>query len=202
MVYDDSKEQPPSWPTYHNAPPDATFALGVISATYPKLETAFEQVFTAVTDVNIAFTTSLIPKIGNDVRIKLVEEALSVKSFLPHIEDAIRYFLKAYASLAFNRNMLMHSQILGGGEDVSIFLKSQRDGKIVGCILTVSRLRQIADEMEVVRTYGEALSNHIRAPRLNKGFADAGLPQQLWPLPDKPVQPIRLEYSATPYYPE
>jgi hypothetical protein len=53
--------------------------------------------------------------------------------------------------------MLMHSQILGGGEDVSIFLKSQRDGKIVGCILTISRLRQIADEMEVVRTYGEAL---------------------------------------------
>lgn len=200
MVEDGPEAVP--WPEYHKASPDTTFALGVISATYPKLEISFEQLFTAATEVNMAFTTSLIPKIGNDVRVKLVKEALPVKSFPRHIENAILYFLEAYEALAFNRNMLMHSQILPGGEDLSIFLKSQRDGKIVGCIVEVARLRQIADEMEAFRNYGEALSNHIRAPHLAKSFGAAGVPAQLWPFPDKPAQPIRLEYSATPDYPQ
>jgi hypothetical protein len=188
------------WPEYHKAPHDATFALGVISATYPKLEIAFEQVFTAATDINMAFTASLIPKIGNDVRKKLMEEWLSNVALPAQIDDAIRYFLKSYDDLAFNRNMLMHSQILPAERDPSIFVKAQRDGKFVGCVLTVTRLREIADEMEAIRNYGEALANHIRAPRLRKNFTDAGLALELWPLPDKPPPPVRLEYSPTPGY--
>jgi hypothetical protein len=191
----------PEWPEYHKGSRDATFALGVISATFPKLETAFEQVFTAAVGVDMAFTASLIPKIGNDVRVKLVREWLSIHTFPANIDDAIRHFLTGYATLASNRGLLMHSQMLPGGEEFSILLKTQRDGNIVGCVLSIAGLRQIADEMEAFRNYGEALANHMHAPRLTKAFGDAGLPLQLWPLPDKPVQPILLEYSATPAYP-
>jgi hypothetical protein len=185
------------WPIYHDAPPEATFALGVISAGYGRLEFAFGLFFATAIGVSGTFTSILFPKINNDVRIALIEEAVSRMIYTQEILDSIGYFIKGYRTLVFNRNMLMHSQIYSmGSADVSILLKTQRDGRKVGCRVKVTDLRRIADDMEAFRNYGEGVANHIRAPRLAERIAIEGYKLGIFPLPDKSELPNRLEYTS------
>src|SRR5437016_4380182 len=102
------------WPTYHNAPKEATYALGVIGTAYGRLEFAFGGLFANTLGLTFVFTSMLLPKITNDVRIALIEEALPQSDFDPEIQDHIRHFIAGFRSLIFNRNMLMHSQIIAG----------------------------------------------------------------------------------------
>lgn len=196
---DDDYKKADHWPEYHTAPKEATFALGVIGAGYSRLEFAFAHVFTVTIGLTSTFTSILLPKISNDIRVALIEDALPQMGYSSEIEAAVHHFIAAYKSLAFNRNMIMHSQIFPGGATTSILLKSQRDGKIVACAVTMTRLRQIADEMENYRNYGEQLANHIALPRIAERFAiENGAPLGLFPLPDRPALPSRLEYTSDP----
>jgi len=119
------------WPRYHDAPKDATFTLGVIGTQYARLEWVFAGLFSAAIEIPSSFTTSLLPKIKNDVRIALIKEALPGKNYGSELEDRIDHFLKAFDALAFNRNMVEHSQITGGGATTAILLRTQRDGQTV-----------------------------------------------------------------------
>ena len=184
------------WPDYHDAPRDATFALGVIGTGYARLEWVFAAVFAATIDLRSAFTWSLLPKINNDVRVKLIEEALPVHGYGPDVEDRIMHFLAAYKSLAFNRNMLMHSHISSGGATTSILFKTQRDGKTVACQVPLAQLREIADQMQAYRVFGRALANHISMHRDGVLLFPEGIAP--FPLPDKPSLPSRLEYTSDP----
>lgn len=188
-----------TWPKYHSAPKEMTFALGVISAGYSRLEMSFGAVFANVIGLSSAFASILLPKISNDVRITLIEESIATMDYSPEIRGGIDHFITAYRSLVFNRNMLMHSQIYAGGATTSILLKTQKNGKTVGCPVTLKELRQIADDMEAYREYGIGLSNHISLPRLVAIFGmDGPIPDAVASSPPAPALPIRLTYSSEP----
>ena len=187
------------WPPYHDTPKYSTFVLGVIGTQYARLEWAFGAVFATTIDIPSTFALSLIPKIGNDVRVALIEEAMPGKRYSLEIQDRIECFLEGYKSLAFNRNLLMHSQIMFGGATTSILMRTQRDGKTVGCQLTIPELRRIADDMEAFRTFGMTLANHISFSRDGILLSITDRPVDgLFPLPDKPPLPSRLEYTGGP----
>jgi hypothetical protein len=197
MTGDSQKDD--RWPPYHDMPKYSTFVLGVIGTQYARLEWAFAAVFATTIEVSSEFTSSLLPKIGNDIQVALIQEAVPGKRLGPEIEGCIEHFLTAYKSLAFNRNMLIHSQIMFGGATTTILMKTQRDGKTVGCQLTIPELRQIADDMEVYRVFGMGLANHISFSRHGVLLStDAAPVGGLFPLPDKPPQPGRLEYTSDP----
>jgi len=62
-------------------------------------------------------------------------------------------------------------------------------------------LREIADDMEAFRHFGMAITNHISCTSAGARFfiQVKGPPGALpFPLPDKPPQPIRLEYKSSP----
>ena len=190
------------WPRYHDAPKEATFALGVIGTQYGRLEWAFGGLFTVTTGTPSRFVQSLLPKITNNIRVGLIEEAILGKDFGEQIEVRVAHFLAGYQSLAFNRNMLMHSQITGGGATTAILLKTQRDGKTVGCQLTLPELRKIADDMDTYRNFGMALTNHITFEHGDGAqfFIVKNAPAGgLFPLPDKPPEPNRLRYTSGPF---
>jgi hypothetical protein len=187
------------WPTYHDAPRNATFALGVISSTYPKLETGFAAVFANVCGVSAGFTWTLLPKIANHIRIALIEDMLERSDHGEEVIDRVRHFLKGFDALAFNRNMLMHSRITGGGATTSILLKTQNDGRGVACQVTLPELRAIADAMNVYHTFGIWIGNFISVKRDNTWITITGAaPGEPFPLPDKPPLPTRLEYTSDP----
>jgi hypothetical protein len=195
----DDSERPDDWPTYHSAPKEATYALGVIGTAYGRLEFAFGGLFANTLGLAFNFTSMLLPKITNDVRIALIEEALPQSDFDAETQDHIRHFITGFRNLVFNRNMLMHSQIIAGGATASILLRTQRDGSTVGCSVTVTQLRQIADDMEAYRSYGIALGNCVGLPRVMRVFAvGTPPPPELSRLPGKPALPSRLEYTSDP----
>lgn len=188
------------WPAYHDVPKEATFALGVIGAQYARLEWAFSGLFAATTGIPTQFVLRLLPKIGNDVRVALIEETLPDARLGEQTEACVVHFLTAYKSLAFNRNMLMHSHIVGSGATTSILFKTQRDGQTVGCQLSVPQLRQIADDMETYRNFAMALANGISLERTGiQLFVVSDTLAGHSPSPDKPPQPSRLEYTSGPF---
>jgi hypothetical protein len=193
------KEAASNWPSYHSAPRDATFALGVISAGYSRLEFSFGAVFTNVIGIPSTFASILLPKLSNEVSITLIEESMAAMNYSTEVQNGINQFIVAYRSLVFNRNMLMHSQIMAGGATTSVLLKTQKNGQMVGCPVTLDRLRQIADDMEVYRQYGINLANHIGLPRIARVFGiDTPIPEELTQLPDQPALPVRLTYTSEP----
>ncbi|HVM81917.1 MAG TPA: hypothetical protein VMU06_23045 [Stellaceae bacterium] len=192
-------EETSDWPSYHTGPKDSTFVLGVISATYGRLEHAFSAMFVNTTGVTSNFASILLPKISNDVRTALMEETLPLMGFTALIEEHIRHFIARFKTLVHNRNMLMHSQIFPGGATTAVLIKTQRDGKVVGRSVTLAELRQIADDMEAFREYGIAVANHIALPKVARLFDAKGEPPpDLFALPRKPDLPARLDYTSDP----
>jgi hypothetical protein len=193
-------EESPRWPTYHVGGKDSTFALGVISSTYGSLEFAFNAVFVAVTGITSGFASMLLPKLNNDMRIRLLEEALSASGLSPEAQQHVGHFVEGYKSNVHNRNMLMHSQILPGGATKSILIMTQRNGKTVGCSVTLQALRKVGDDMETFRGYGLALGACINWPKLAHifGIATPTPPPELLTWPGKPPLPNRLEYTSDP----
>lgn len=187
------------WPSYHRATKDATFALGVISTGYGRLEFAFGALFANVLNLPSNFVAALFPKLGNEMRIALVTELLPQMQIDPEIEDHVRYFIKGFEALAFNRNMLMHSELISGGVSSAFLLKTQRNGMLVGCSVTTRRLQSIADDLETFHQYGITLANLIALPLLKAVLAiEESPPPGLSALPDKPPLPSRLEYTSGP----
>jgi hypothetical protein len=187
------------WPPYYSGPKESTFALGVISSSYGRLESAFHAIFVTATNTTSAFASILLPKINNDVKIALIEQSMQLSVFAADHQEHIAHFLAGYRSMVHNRNVLMHSQIFPGGIGTSILIKTQKDGKTVGCAVTLSELRQIADDMNAFHAYGLALTNCINLPKISHIFGVTNPPPpELLALPDKPALPNRLDYTSDP----
>lgn len=189
----------PKWPPYYSGPKDSTFALGVIGSSYGKFEFAVSAMFATVTGTSSTFASILLPRITNETRIALMEQALPLMEFPEPILEHVSHFIAGYSSIVHNRNMLMHSQVFPGGLGMSILIKTQRNGKTVGCGVTLTQLMQIADDMHAFYGYGIALSNCINLPKLAELMgATEPPPRELSTLPNKPALPNRLEYTSDP----
>jgi hypothetical protein len=192
-------DESPTWPPYYSGPKESTFALGVISSSYGRLESAFHAIFVTTTNTTSAFASILLPKINNDVKITLIEQSMQLSVLAADHKEHIAYFIAGYRSIIHNRNMLMHSQMFPGGLSTSVLIKTQKDGRTVGCAVTLAELKQIADDINAYNVYGLAVSNCINLPKLAHVFGVTNpAPPELLVLPDKPTRPNRLEYTSDP----
>lgn len=177
------------WPTYDVGPLESILAIGVISVNYGGLETAFEYVFGNIVGTDLLATSSVFNKLSNDERAKTISEILPQRELSDELTERVSHFTDGVQILAFNRGLIMHSTIGASGPTQDIFLKTQRNGKTVGCGITLGELRTIADTMRDFRIFGRALASCI--------VDELGNRPASWrsPLPDKPPIPPRLRYT-------
>jgi hypothetical protein len=90
----------PAWPSYEIGPHDSVFALGVASVNYVKLEFALGGVSANVIGLTNELTWALLPKIGNDVRVALLEQALCGRDWPHDRKELISHFIEAFKILA------------------------------------------------------------------------------------------------------
>jgi len=114
----------PAWPSYEIGPHDSVFALGVASVNYVKLEFALGGVFANVIGLTSELTWALLPKIGNETRVALLEQALCGHGWPHDRKELISHFIEAFKILAENRNLLMHSNLTAGINDQIALYKS------------------------------------------------------------------------------
>jgi hypothetical protein len=118
-----------------------------------------------------------------------MREALSVIVWPTPIKEGITHFIDGFEILAENRNLLMHSNLIAGVEDLIALYKSNRRGETILTVIDPAELRQVADDMMAYRLYGLALGNAVALPSAHRA---ATLP------PPKPPLPRKLEYSSQP----
>lgn len=190
-------------------PRDTIFALGVLALNYNRLEVAFRTLFAAVTETSMQQTTFLFPKIGNDVRLKLIAQSLGVRKLDDNITDRVKHFCSAFDTMAENRHSVMHSLNLGyaaelaGDNRTALHLyKTARSGEVWECFATLDEVRQAADDMQTYTNFCMSLSANVpcqfRLPHMRHpgdGFYHS------WPLPDKPPLPAALNFQPRAIYP-
>lgn len=188
---------PPAWPSYQVGPHDSVFALGVASVNYARLEFALGGVFATVIGLAYELTWALLPKIGNETRVALLEQALCGRDWPHDRKERISHFIDAFKILAENRNLLRHSNFTAGVKDQITLFKYNRAGKTILAEVTLEELRQIADDMDTYFSYGMSITNMIGLEFLNLKTITGEI--YLWP--DKPPLPRKLDYKSQPYHP-
>src|SRR5271169_3472610 len=185
---------PPAWPSYEIEPRDSVFALGVASVNYVKLEFALGGVFANVIGLTNELTWALLPKIGNEARVSLLEQALCGRDWPHDRKELISHFIEAFTILAENRNPLMHSNLTSGVKDQIALYKSNRACNTILAEVTLEELRRVADDMDTFSTYGMTIANMI-------GLEFWGLQtitgnNNTYPWPPKPPLPRKLDYKS------
>jgi hypothetical protein len=195
LPYEGDGPEPSEWPTYTRAPRDSVFAIGVVSINYAQLEFALTAMFSTTLNIPISLASIIIPKIGNDVRTKLMIQTLPERPWPDRLKDQASHFITGFSICAENRNLLVHSNMFSGSPDAIVLFKSARDGRTIQCNPTLAELRKVADDMHTYFNYGLWLSNHINQ---NSGgcWDPTGAP---FSLPDKPESPTPLEYTSSPF---
>jgi hypothetical protein len=209
----------PEWPepSYSLDPRDHIHALGVISANYSLLENTLGHFFRQYTNLPQQTSLNLFAKLGNELRITTITDALKESNHPAEIKDGIEYFLRAFRTIFIARNILMHASPLGQPTypdleplQIPITLEKRTKKSPARFQLyepTLSSLRGIADSARAFRAYGSRLSAHIMchyeknqleeilAKQVDKSSRQIALDsiQELGhALPDKPPQPTPL----------
>ena len=186
----------PDWPAYQVGPKDSIFAIGVVSVNYALLEFAVLGMFSAILGLADELSHRLMFKIGPEIRDKMMREMLPMREWPDNIKDLAQHFIEAHKICYENRNKLIHSNLLAMSPRAIILAKIGRDGKTALANPLLSELRRVADDMKNVFDYGMHLSNMIRSELLGVK-PQAG---DVWhdSCPEKPPQPIPLEYTSDP----
>ena len=149
-----------------------------------------------VTGISFEFASILLPKISNNVRIDLMRKMLKKKNWPADIVDRTDHFIKSFGTLAENRNLLMHSNMIAGTRETSMLYKTTRQGTTQLCRVSIQELRRVADDMVTYFNYGLHLSNMINFELLTIPRQAGDLVYHAWP--DKPPLPNLLEYTSDP----
>jgi hypothetical protein len=152
--------------------------------------------FATITGCSLRFAEILIPKIPNNVRADLMTKMLETRDWPDDVRDKAAHFVKGFATLAENRNLLMHSSMIASMQTRTLLYKTTRQGRIQHCRVSLPELRRIADEMMIYFDYGRHLSNMINFEIL--GFKPQAGDFAYFAWPDKPPLPILLEYTSDP----
>jgi hypothetical protein len=185
----------PKWPSYPVGNREGIFALGVASIKYAELESIFTLLFALAADVPSWSATMIHAKCGTPACVQIAYQALSSLEN-PRGEDELRYFLKAFETCAENRSLLMHSAMMHQcSDDNALLYKTSKQGKAIISLQPLPKMRQVADDMQAYLNYGRALVNAISVRRPD---ASPLLPVSLFPWPDRPAPPHKLDYSSDP----
>jgi hypothetical protein len=180
------------WPDYQAGPRESIFALGVVSVNYAKLEYALSLLFGIILGLDQEVSLQTIAKVKNHETIRyLMSLALPKTAWPAHAQDAVAHFLSGFKLCADNRNLLMHSSIIGA-EAVTVLYKRNSKGEMSVCRPTVTELRSTADDIQSYCNYGINLFNAIGV-RLDDWIEKPVLP---FPWPNKPPLPQLLAYTT------
>jgi len=189
----------PKWPSYPVGNREGIFALGVAGIKYAELESIFTLVFAIVTEVPSWSATMIHAKCGTVACIQLAYQALPpLKMMGPptRAESELRYFLNAFDICTENRNHLMHSAMFHQSpDDNTLLYKTSKQGKSVISLQPLPKMRQVADDMQAYLDYGRSLVNAISVRRPE---SSPDIPTGLFPWPDRPAPPHKLDYSSDP----
>ena len=189
----------PEWPPYPAGNRSSIFALGVASIKYAELENIFTLVFAVTTGIPGWLATNIHAKCGSLACVQLAYQELLPPDMIgppSRAESEIRYFLKAFEQCMENRNHLMHSSMFHlSTEAETILMKTSKQGKATISLQPLPKMRQVADDMAAYTNYGRAVVNAIsaRRPEVPPLF-----PVALFPWPDRPAPPHKLDYSSGP----
>lgn len=188
------------WPPYQTGPRDSIFALGVASVNYARLEFAMQAILGNVIG-SLLLSSIVMPKVGNDVRIKIARQMLPSTGWPKNIIGLVTDFLDAFDTLSENRNLLMHSNLVAGTQDQIALYKTNRAGDTILCQIPSNDLRQVADDLRAYFLFGIDLSNWISFQLLGLSSALGLTGGEPHPLPKKPPAPRKLDYTPQPVLP-
>jgi hypothetical protein len=150
-------------------------ALGVISVNYNDLEHTLYMLFHYfLNDYQSKVPALLFPRLSNDRRLDYMREFC--KSYHSgEQKGAIDRFLDGFDICAYNRNVLAHASIpdtleIAEAADPSVVLHKRAQGNYSSVSrienMTVTRLRQIADEIADYEIFGFKLYMFLLAQRV------------------------------------
>lgn len=189
----------PEWPSYPAGNCEGIFALGVASIKYAELEEIFALIFAVATDTPGWLATMIHAKSGSEACVQLINQVLPPENIIgPPIRAVaeIRYFLKGFETCKDNRDHLMHSAMFHqSADDHAILYKTSKRGKSIITLQPLPKMRQVADDMRAYLEYGRALVNAISVRRPE---AWPVFPVALFPWPNRPAPPHKVDYSSGP----
>ena len=203
--------KPWSWDwKFHRNLEQHMHALGVIGINYNDLEHTLYLLFHYfLNDYQSRVPSILFAQLRNDRRLNYMKEFC--KSYHSGLQKrTIDRFLDGFAICADNRNILMHSSIpdtrnVADAADPAIILHKRAQGNYSSISriedMTVTRLRQIADEIVTYERFGFGLYIFLLAQKAGGTikFGDRverpTLPE-IPPLPEKLILPAFLDPKA------
>lgn len=183
----------PDWPAYPTGPRDSIFALGVISIKFAELESILIALFGNTFDFGRDEATVIAAKVGGKAVLELTAQQLAKTRWSDEAKDLMAHFITAFGICFENRNHLMHSTLAWSQH--TILYKTSKQGNTIASIPKTSDLRRIADDMETYQHFGRKLCNAISNLSID---SIPVFPVSLFPLPDKPPLPYRLNYTTGP----
>lgn len=183
---------------YYDSVRDHIHALGVVAATYNRLEFTFFMLFLHYYRHRDK-AASLFGQFKNNYRIDTLIAAIEASESDKNVEDRMRWFLHCFEICADNRNTLMHSEV----HDVELspttreFVRLRKSTKqdprnFLSGELTLTQIRNAADEMWLMDHYGIDMIFWLeyRSGKIKSGDPVFDLVPKS--LPQKPDEPNRL----------
>jgi hypothetical protein len=189
------------WPNYLPCPTDDVFALGIVCLNYGLLEAMFRHLFSIVTRFNEVQTSALFHRPPNNNRQDALIEIMNQTTLPDKLKERVRYFCAGFKTCASNRHDLMHSRSGGIYTDHSknerglLFSKYSKAGQTLVCPVSLTMLRQIADEIHDYSTFGSAVISDIRTFLAYREQNDEDAFWQM-PLRDRPPPPSQMSWRA------
>jgi hypothetical protein len=162
------REWPPKF--YEGSSAPHMEALGIIAAIYNHLEYTLFVLISVYSQLDNDVAKSLFERISNEQRLKFLRDCNENRTKDNPMHKHVIHFMKCFGIVADNRNVLMHSMILGSDDDEKIlrFYKSSRAAPTIykELKLDVSVLREVAFNLQDVDEYGSNiwLWCNVRAP--------------------------------------
>lgn len=150
-----------TWPQYQVAPSDSVFALGVVSINYARFEVTQTWMLAAVSNIREHDAIIKAARVTPGERIKLIQSSMFQREWPKDVAKAIHHYLAAMDVLTTNRNLLIHSNMVGAWQNRTGLYSLSRKGVQSAFQTEMSEIRKVADDLNDYFWFGHALSNYI-----------------------------------------
>jgi hypothetical protein len=144
------------WPVYLTGPENSMHALGVVSVNFANFERAITWVFAAVSQRPEAEAREIHARKGTSECVKKIEQASRERGWSGIVDGRVRHFIAATRTLIDNRNLLMHSIVVG-----ETLYKTSRGGDRQMLDATTAQIRAVADDLHRYFSFGRLLAKCI-----------------------------------------
>ena len=193
--------QDSAWPDYLPLPRDDIFALGVITLSYCMLENTFMTLLSNVAQWSQFQSGAVFHRLPNNHRLGILSELLAKTTIPIETKEDIKYFATGFHACATSRNFIMHSSSAGLHSEGLILQRHSRAGARLECYLTLSDLKQIADDMNGFAIFGAVVDSDVRSysAKLSKGHPEEYRGQSPLTSQKKPPMPKVLCWNPSAY---